>query len=78
MLEGIADGAVSKTDGDFIGSEASCSCSYGYGMVGGSALTCMSSGEWNRSPPECYSEFSLHVHAKTNIIIHRIDHVPSS
>ncbi len=59
VLEEIAGGVVSKIDGDFVGSEANCSCSYGYGMVGGPTLTCMSSGESNGSPPEWYSE--LHV-----------------
>ncbi len=77
VLDGIADGAVSKTDGDFAGSEASYSCSYGYGMVGGSTLTCMNSGEWNRPPPECYSELRIHA---INVVytIYRVDHVPSS
>ncbi|XP_064405955.1 sushi, von Willebrand factor type A, EGF and pentraxin domain-containing protein 1-like isoform X2 [Halichondria panicea] len=54
VLDGIADGAVSKTDGDFVGSEASYSCSYGYGLVGGSTLTCLNRGEWNGSPPTCH------------------------
>ena len=77
VLDGIADGAVSKTDRDFAGSEASYSCSYGYGMVGGSTLTCMNSGEWNRPPPECYSELRIHA---INVVytIYRVDHVPSS
>ncbi len=56
MLEEIVDGAISKNDEDFVGSEASYSCSYGYALIERSILTCMSSGEWNGSPPECYSE----------------------
>ncbi|XP_064406448.1 sushi, von Willebrand factor type A, EGF and pentraxin domain-containing protein 1-like [Halichondria panicea] len=54
VLDGIADGSVSKTDGDFVGSEARYSCNDGYGLVRESTLTCLSSGEWNGSPPNCY------------------------
>ncbi len=56
MLDGIADGAVSKTDGDFVGSEARYSCNYGYGLVGRSTLTCLNRGEWDGLPPTCHSE----------------------
>ncbi len=78
MLEEISGGAVSKTDGDFVGSEANYSCNYGYGMVGGPTLTCMSSGESNGSPPECYSELHVYKQKSIFIVIPRIDHVPSS
>ena len=52
-LKNPANGRVSYAGGTTYGQTATYSCNTGYTLVGGSAHTCQSTGDWSGSAPTC-------------------------
>ncbi|KAL8601942.1 hypothetical protein ACOMHN_008434 [Nucella lapillus] len=53
------NGHVSCTSGHVEGSKCTFDCSMGYRVQGHSSLTCLGSGQWNRTAPKCEADLSL-------------------